>query len=559
MRLFVRFARISRGHGRPGLRWCWALALIVLTTAGWAGLLDRQFAYSDDLAWLVPAQTLGPGGYALHLVARGTPTRNYRPVAGLGFLATYLAAGCKARGYVLMNLLLHVLNSCLLYCIVRRVFDGERVPAVAAAALFAAHPVHIVDLRLISDGTLLATLFSSLALLVFSHPARRGQPSKGQLAASVLLFALGLLSKECGASLPVALAAHAALMRRRGSTRPWRLCLEMAPFLAVLAVFLAVDLTIVRPDYEGTSMYFVGWHVPRNLIKAIMVLLCPVPQVLAIRSLAVGAALLLALAGIRFYLRRDSALLFCMLWIAAMSLPGSLYADYWQAGRAYQLYVFAYPSAVGLCAAIGVGAGRLWMAPWARTRWFHAALTASSLTVVLVCVVFNRSQARQGPSNLRQVALTSTIMEMAGCDATRYLAFQQPRQRAEREYAAVLTFFGKALAQDELLIQGIDFRPFYLLAEAKVLDWKGDVVRSHANLADARAALGTRPFVWHHCRATDIPNSFALRYIAEQTGEMFGGPPGPVHGLVAAGASSGHPGWSPTTRGPATGLGLSSP
>ena len=102
--------------------------------------------------------------------------RVYRPVRTLTYALNYWAGGLDPTGYHLFNLLLHALNSMLVYWLFRAV-TGRRTLAVAGALLFAAHPVQTAAVAYVSGRKdLLAAFFilaGCLSFLSYRDSGRR--------------------------------------------------------------------------------------------------------------------------------------------------------------------------------------------------------------------------------------------------------------------------------------------------------------------------------------------------------------------------------------------------
>jgi protein O-mannosyl-transferase len=119
----------------------------------------------------------------------------YRPLTTLSLLVNYsiLGNGVNPAGYHVVNFLLHTTNVCLVFWLLRRLFDSQW-PAFFAAALWAVHPVGVETVANVAGrADLLSTLAVLGALLCY---ARRVHP------AWVLAIALpGMFAKESTAAL----------------------------------------------------------------------------------------------------------------------------------------------------------------------------------------------------------------------------------------------------------------------------------------------------------------------------------------------------------------------
>ena len=145
--------------------------------------------------------------------------RVYRPVRTLTYALNYWAGGLDPTGYHLFNLLLHALNSILVYWLFRAV-TGRRTLAVAGALLFAAHPVQTAAVAYVSGRKdLLAAFFILAGCLSFLSYRDLGR--RRHLILCLACLALGVLAKELVIVLP-ALLLLLDLCRTHRSGEPGR-------------------------------------------------------------------------------------------------------------------------------------------------------------------------------------------------------------------------------------------------------------------------------------------------------------------------------------------------
>jgi hypothetical protein len=105
----------------------------------------------------------------------------------------------------LLNLLLHSLNSWMIYKWCLRWNDGDGRSALLAAAVFAVHPLQVEGVAWISGARdLLATTFALAAVLRLNPDLTKS--TWRELLQSWSLFALGMLCKPTIAPLPLAMA-----------------------------------------------------------------------------------------------------------------------------------------------------------------------------------------------------------------------------------------------------------------------------------------------------------------------------------------------------------------
>ena len=144
-----------------------------------------------------------------------------------------------ASGYHTVTVLLHLANTLLLWDLLRRL----AVPgAWMAAAVFAAHPVHVESVAwIIERKDVLSGMFYLLAASAWARYAEQGRP-RWYLSALVA-YVGGLLSKSVVVTLPAALIVWH--WWKRGSVT-WSDLLRVVPFFVVGAAITYADLLFNR-------------------------------------------------------------------------------------------------------------------------------------------------------------------------------------------------------------------------------------------------------------------------------------------------------------------------
>ncbi len=129
----------------------------------------------------------------------------YRPLTLLTFAINYHFSELHPFSYHLTNLLIHCMNSILLFFLFHLLFGSTR-GAFLAAAIFAVHPVHTEAVTgIVGRAELLAFFFVFISLILFcSARSVRGSRIRAFLLfiGSLLSFFLALLSKETAIALP---------------------------------------------------------------------------------------------------------------------------------------------------------------------------------------------------------------------------------------------------------------------------------------------------------------------------------------------------------------------
>jgi Tfp pilus assembly protein PilF len=163
--------------------------------------------------------------------------------------------GLKPGGHHAVNLVLHALNSALVFLVLRQL-TGAFWRSVAVAAFFAWHPLHVEPAAwIVQRNGLLCAFFWLLSLWAYVCYAQnlKSQISnlKFHYAAAVVLFALALMSAPVAVTLPVLLllldwwplGRWAATPERPAAKQTVFLLVEKIPFL-VLSIAACVMNTL---------------------------------------------------------------------------------------------------------------------------------------------------------------------------------------------------------------------------------------------------------------------------------------------------------------------------
>jgi tetratricopeptide (TPR) repeat protein len=245
----------------------------------------------------------------------------FRPVVSLSYALDYAIWELNPHGFHLTNLLLHLICCWLVFRIAAR--EGVSAwAALAGAALFAVHPVHVESVAWISGRTdLLCALFMLAAFLA----------QKRWRLVALLLFALALFSKEMAATLPLLIFGE-RLLRERKLRPAWA---AAWPFLIVLGLYLVARSLVLAGGgaelfslgpiaYAATALFVVG----RYLTLLIMPVgldahypYLPLDSLLAPLALLSALMLLVMVAAAWLLARRSPRGLYWLGWIFVSLLP----------------------------------------------------------------------------------------------------------------------------------------------------------------------------------------------------------------------------------------------
>lgn len=342
---------------------------------------------------------------------------NWHPLTWLSLELDGSLWGKKPAGFHATNLILHILNSLLLFLVLNRMTNATGSSAFVAA-LFALHPLHVESVAWISERKdVLSTFF--LLLTVNAYIGYAAKPSIVRYLQVFLLFALGLLAKPMLVTLPILLLLldwwplrRFELAKESSTEKPSRLrtirrlIIEKLP-LFVIAFFDGLmtivaqknaarvlnDLTL--PTRIGNAINAYVWYLQKTFAPTNLIVFYPHPQGgLSLATVAIDAVILVGISfAVFWFANRKPHLVVGWLWFLISLLPvigllqvgGQAYADR-----------YSYVPHIGLFVAI----------VWELKSWFpdrqpvRTAVQLGAVAVLVVCGILTHQQLRYWKSSL---------------------------------------------------------------------------------------------------------------------------------------------------------------
>ncbi|MBK8490695.1 MAG: tetratricopeptide repeat protein [Saprospirales bacterium] len=220
----------------PIFAWAGLAVIILVTFAIYAPSLQNEFINLDD-----PGYVTG-NPYIQELTAKNIgklftePLAGYyHPVTMLSLALDYRVSGPEPYTFHLVNLLLHVANTILVFFFIYLLSHRKVVAALFTALFFAIHPMHVESVVWVAQRKdLLYTFFFLPAMISYLYFVR-GKSSRYYWIA-LGLFVLSLASKPAAGILPFILLLTDYL---EGRKKEWKLLVEKIPFFA-LSILTAV-------------------------------------------------------------------------------------------------------------------------------------------------------------------------------------------------------------------------------------------------------------------------------------------------------------------------------
>jgi len=195
-----------------------------------------------------------------------TPVQgNYHPLTMLSLAINYAISGEKAWSYHLLNVLLHLVNTLLVFRFARTLSKGNVLIGGVTAMLFALHPMHVESVAWVAERKdVLYALFFLLGLNQYlAYVDADGQARRRKAYFLVLLcFLCSLASKPAAVIFPIALFSLDFFRSRKLSLA---LFTEKAPLLAISLLFGYLTLHAQQEAMPGAE------QMPSLLVRLLYV------------------------------------------------------------------------------------------------------------------------------------------------------------------------------------------------------------------------------------------------------------------------------------------------
>ena len=284
---------------------------------------------------------------------------HYWPLVYTTFWLEHKLWGFAPAGYHIVNVLLHLANTLLLWHLLRRL----AVPgAWVVAAVFAVHPLHVESVAwIIERKDVLSGLFYLAAVLAWMRFVEK--PSARWYACSLVLYAAGLLSKSIVVTLPAALLIWHWWQQGRVTSTD---LLRLVPFFVVGLVVTVGDLSFYRSETTTSFDYSLAertliaaralwFYVGKLLWPSELAVIYPPWDIRVADPLAWGylvAAVALALALWHFRHQIGRGPLAGMLFFAVTLSPVLGFVDYGYMQYAFVADRFQYLAGIGVIAVV---------------------------------------------------------------------------------------------------------------------------------------------------------------------------------------------------------------
>jgi len=326
-------------------------SLIVLALAAFFPVFRADFILFDDPFYVTknPPVSEGLSWSTVRWAFAAMHASNWHPITWLSHALDCELFGLRPGGHHATGLVLHILNTTILFLLMRRL-TGAVWRSVFVAALFAVHPMHVESVAWISERKdVLSLFFGLLTLWAYSIYAQKpesqiqGVKARFSYALALVLFALGLMSKPMLVTLPflMLLLDFWPLRRMENNAGCWmlssiyRLILEKLPFLILAAGSCVITLLaqskggsvapvsdVTFPQRLANSVIAYGWYVFKLIWPVDLAIIHPLFRARPVEQIVTSAALMTTITAVVIWqIRRRPQLFVGWLWFVGTLVP----------------------------------------------------------------------------------------------------------------------------------------------------------------------------------------------------------------------------------------------
>jgi protein O-mannosyl-transferase len=343
-------------------------ALAVVGIIIYAQTIKFDFVNLDDNIYIVenPIVHTGLNWQSIIWAFTSSFGANWHPVTWISHLIDVEVFGLDAGGHHAVSFVLHIINSIVLFLLMR-LLTGRVWESFAVAAIFIAHPAHVESVAWIAERKdVLSTLFWLLSTFAYVKYTRN-EKNRRNYYVSIVLFALGLATKPMLVTLPFTLILldywPLARFDKWNVQSLWPLFKEKVPYFVLAVVFsiLTVVVQSAGGAVQSTTVITLGDRLLNVIVsygKYVGMLFYPANlgawypfnANFGVIPVAVSAVILIGISAVAIWQMRERKYLFVgWFWFVGTLVPviGIL-----QVGRQALADRYTYVSYIGISIAL---------------------------------------------------------------------------------------------------------------------------------------------------------------------------------------------------------------
>ncbi|MGV8056492.1 MAG: tetratricopeptide repeat protein [Smithellaceae bacterium] len=309
---------------------CVSLILVVLILSAYWPVKNFDFVDYDDDKFVTQNSHVTTGLKLDNIKWAFTSAHadNWMPLTWLSFMLDAGVSNMNPAYFHMSNLLLHILNTILLFMVLGRM-TGSLWKSAFVSVLFAVHPLHVESVAWITERKdVLSTFFMMLTIWAYVQYVKN--PDYKRYALTFVLFACGLMSKPMLVTLPFVLLLldYWPLRRfsilfaeeKRNNKSAAQLFVsvvyEKIPLFLLSAAVVIITIAaqkqeiIIRqviPIYLRIENAFISYchYILMTVWPGSLAVLYPYPEVIPLWQISAAVGALILISGLALYKARQ--------------------------------------------------------------------------------------------------------------------------------------------------------------------------------------------------------------------------------------------------------------
>jgi len=239
----------------------WIGLIVILTFIAFYPSLNCAFTKWDDHLYVTESnliKSLSFDNIKKMLSPESIVALNYHPLTMLSLAIDYQFAKLNPQWYHFVNILLHLVNTVLVFFFIYRLAGKKLIPAIIVSVFFGIHPMHVESVTWVAERKdVLYTLFFMASLLTYLTYIKSGKNKF--LLFTLLLFVFSVFSKAMGVVLPFVLLLVDYFLNRKFDRK---MLLEKIPFLIVSLIIGIFAIQVQKQEAIGS---FEAFSLPNRI------------------------------------------------------------------------------------------------------------------------------------------------------------------------------------------------------------------------------------------------------------------------------------------------------
>lgn len=434
----------------PVLFWGSLLIPVIVTWIAYLGALKNGFVTWDDESYLhenlkIIGNFSSEGWSNIFSV---NVMGNYHPLTIMVYNFIYHYFKLDPYPYHAFNLLLHLLNTGLVFYFIFQLSDKKLLVGLVTATLFGIHPLHVESVAWVSETKdVLYTFFFMLSLIAYLKFDNQKTNFKYYIL-TIVLFVLSCMSKGMAVSLSVILLLIDYLKNKKWTKG---ILLEKVPFFIISIIFGLIAINAQQTadgffslaDYNISQkiffpFYAVFFYIHKMLLPIDLAIIYPYPSELTFKYFA--APFILIAISVLAYLSRKKTnkILFGLLFFAVSVGP---IIQILPIGQAIASDRYFYVSSIGLFYLIAEGFNYLYSEKFKNSVFYKTIVVGIGVIIcgLLIYKTMDRIKVWENTFTLwTELSETNPLVDKAWYGAGLYIERQNDIAKAKWYYQKAL-------------------------------------------------------------------------------------------------------------------------